>query len=155
MNTHYTTYKLLLSAVFLLLGMQTMLAQDAFYIYRNDGDFDGFFYDQVKRIGYSKTDLEGNEHDVFVVQEVETLDSLYRIPLAAIDSVGFVQPEIIFNPRLRNMADVKADGKRMSDYVKKVEANSSVTNLHTLYFDENMPEGLVPKEGDERKNLKA
>lgn len=148
MNTHYTTYKLLLSAVFLLLGMQTMLAQDAFYIYRNDGDFDGFFYDQVKRIGYSKTDLEGNEHDVFVVQEVETLDSLYRIPLAAIDSVGFVQPEIIFNPRLRNMADVKADGKRMSDYVKKVEANSSVTNLHTLYFDENMPEGLVPKEGD-------
>ena len=87
--------KHILAISFILTICQTMQAQDAFYIYRNDGDFDGFFYDQVKRIGYSKTDLEGNEHDVFVVQEVETLDSLYRIPLAAIDSVGFVQPEII------------------------------------------------------------
>lgn len=33
-------------------------AQDenaAFYIYRNDGDFDGFFFDEVVRMGYSKS----------------------------------------------------------------------------------------------------
>jgi hypothetical protein len=64
-------------------------AQDAFYIYRNDGDFNGFFFDQVKRMGYSKVDFEGVEHDVYVVQEIETEDTLYRIPLAAIDSIGF------------------------------------------------------------------
>ena len=29
-------------------------AQEAFYIYRNDGEFNGFFYDDVLRMGYSK-----------------------------------------------------------------------------------------------------
>ena len=54
-------------------------------------------------MGYSKFDLDSVEHDVYVVQEIETADSIYRIPLAAIDSVGFVQPEVKFNPRLRDM----------------------------------------------------
>jgi len=83
------------------------MAQEAFYVYRNDGDFNGFFYDQVIRMGYSKVDLDSVEHDIYVIQEIETADSLYRIPLAAIDSIGFVQPEIRFNPRLKDMdADV-------------------------------------------------
>lgn len=76
--------------VLMLLGLfgfqfsafNSLFAQDAFYIYRNDGDFEGFFYDQVQRIGYSKIDLEGMEHDEYVIQEVETVDSLYRIPSA-------------------------------------------------------------------------
>ena len=37
-------------------------AQDAFYIYQNDGHFDGFFYDQVQKITYSKLDTLGIEH---------------------------------------------------------------------------------------------
>ena len=82
------------------------LAQDAFYIYRNDGDFNGFFFDQVKRMGYSKVDFEGVEHDVYVVQEIETEDTLYRIPLAAIDSIGFQQPEIRLNPRFKDLREM-------------------------------------------------
>ena len=56
----YPFYKYLLAVVMLLLASQGLQAQDAFYIYRNDGNFDGFFYDQVKRMGVSKIDLEGN-----------------------------------------------------------------------------------------------
>lgn len=93
-----------LMAVMLLLSAgQSLMAQEAFYIYRNDGDFNGFFYDEVKRMNLSKTDFDGVEHDDYVIQEVETEDSLYRIPLVAIDSIGFQQPEIRFSPRFRNL----------------------------------------------------
>ena len=77
------------------------MAQDAFYIYRNDGDFNGFFFDEVIRMNYSKIDPQGVEHEEYVIQEIETADSLYRIPLCAIDSIGFQQPEIRLNPRVR------------------------------------------------------
>ncbi|MBO7069310.1 MAG: hypothetical protein J6W52_11670 [Bacteroidaceae bacterium] len=72
----------------------------AFYIYQNDGHFDGFFYDEVLKMSYSKTDTAGVEYDVFVTQEIVTADSTYRIMLSAIDSVGFVQPEVKYNPRV-------------------------------------------------------
>ncbi|MBO7067497.1 MAG: hypothetical protein J6W52_02290 [Bacteroidaceae bacterium] len=81
-------------------------AQDenaAFYIYQNDGHFDGFFYDEVLKMSYSKTDTAGVEYDVFVTQEIVTVDSTYRIMLSAIDSIGFVQPEIRYNPKLRRV----------------------------------------------------
>ena len=93
-------------AVILLLSVaQSLMAQEAFYIYRNDGDFNGFFYDQVKRMNMSKVDFDGVEHDDYVIQEVLTDDSLYRIPIVSIDSISFVQPEIIFNPSLKNMEE--------------------------------------------------
>lgn len=102
MKTIYSYYKYVLAIVLMMSGAQTLQAQEAFYVYRNDGDFNGFFYDQVKRMGCSKTGLEGEEHDDYVVQEIETADSLYRIPLAAIDSIGFQQPEIRLNPRFKD-----------------------------------------------------
>jgi len=100
MKTNTSMHKwlrMLVAIVLIFIGTGMMQAQEAFYIYRNDGNFDGFFYDDVKRIGYSKIDLQGEEHDEYIVQEVETIDSLYRIPLITIDSVGFQQPEIILN----------------------------------------------------------
>ena len=90
-------------ALFILSFSQflNLSAQDAFYVYRNDGDFNGFFYDEVVRMGFSKIDLEGVEHEEYVIKEIETADSLYRIPLCAIDSIGFQQPEIKINPNVR------------------------------------------------------
>ena len=76
-------------------------AQEAFYIYRNDGDFNGFFYDEVVEMRYSKIGVDSVENDMFVTYEVELADTMYRIPLAAIDSIGFQQPEIKFNPRVK------------------------------------------------------
>ena len=68
MRIHY--YRYVLALVLALTGAQQLLAQEAFYVYRNDGDFNGFFFDEIVRMGYSKTDLEGEEHDVYVVQEI-------------------------------------------------------------------------------------
>lgn len=135
--------------VLMLLGLfgfqfsafNSLFAQDAFYIYRNDGNFDGFFYDQVQRIGYSKIDLEGMEHDEYVIQEVETVDSLYRIPLCAIDSIGFVQPEIRFSPQLRMM-----DELGHTDWIDHIAPQGDGTAL--LYFKAGMPESLKPEVGN-------
>ena len=149
-TTNYTNYTnwlrhssclriVMLLALFTLhcsLFISLVRAQDAFYIYRNDGDFNGFFFDEVVRMGYSKFDLDSVEHDIYVVQEVETTDSLYRIPLAAIDSIGFQQPEIILNPRIKNM-----DETGLSDYI--LEAHDA-----GMYLSLDTPEELLPKSGD-------
>lgn len=107
-------------------GAQVIEDGEAFYIYRNDGNFDGFFYDEVKEIRYSKLDLDSVAHDDYVIQEVVLEDSIHRIPLAAIDSVGFVQPEIKFNPALKNM-----DELGITPYVTAV-SGQVLTVLKTL-----------------------
>ena len=76
-------------------------SQEAFYIYRNDGRFHGFFYDEVLEMRQSKISVNSVEYDKWVTQEVVLADTIYRIPLAAIDSIGFQQPDIIFNPNVR------------------------------------------------------
>ena len=81
-------------------------AQEAFYIYRNDGNFDGFFFDEVQSMSVSKFDLDSIEHEEYVVQDIVLADTTYRIPLAAIDSVGFQQPEIRFNERFHNFDEL-------------------------------------------------
>jgi hypothetical protein len=147
-----------LMAVMLLLSAgQSLMAQEAFYIYRNDGDFNGFFYDQVIRMNMSKVDFDGVEHEDYVIQEVLTEDSLYRIPLVAIDSISFIQPEIIFNPRLKNLAGNVNDhfsmnsrarggsGECMTDWVRMVE--NGYFNAF-LYFDMDTPKELLPEVGD-------
>ena len=60
-----------------------------FYVYRNDGDFNAFFLSEVDSITYSSIDIDSIQCEDVVTQEFWTSDSVYRIPLAAIDSVGF------------------------------------------------------------------
>ncbi len=112
-----------ISIALLLIGM-SLQAQEAFYVYRNDGDFNGFFYDEVLSMGYSKIGIDSVEYDEYVVQEVVLADTTYRIPLAAIDSIGFQQPEIRFNPKVRflvrdgyepYLAHVKTNGCTFQD----------------------------------------
>lgn len=111
---------------------------EAFYIYRNDGDFNGFFYDEVLDMRYSKYDLDMVEFDNYVVQEIVTADSVYRIPLCVIDSISFVQPPIEFNPNLRYMTkDVY--GNYCAGYDK-------YENM--VYFYKGIPDDLLPKVGD-------
>ncbi|MBP3227381.1 MAG: hypothetical protein J6M53_01205 [Bacteroidaceae bacterium] len=127
---------------FFLLCSLPSFAQDAFYVYRNDADFNGFFFDQVARMGYSKVDLDSVEHDVYVIQEIETTDSLYRIPLAAIDSIGFQQPEIRFNPQLRMM-----DELGMTAYVASSSMDAAA-ETGRIAFTSALPTGLKPSVGD-------
>ena len=131
--------KYMVSIVLILLATLPAWAQEknaAFYIYQNDGHFDGFFYDEVQKISYSFLDTLGIEHDEVVSQEIVTADSVYRIMLTAIDSVSFVQPEIKFNPKVRFMRD-----EGMTDYLL------SAGNM-TLIFSGDMPEALRPQKDD-------
>lgn len=121
----------------LLLGtVLTIQAQTAFYLYQKNDRLDGYFYDQVKEIRCSTFDTLGIKHSDYVSQEIVTADSVYRIMLNDIDSVCFVEPEVIYNPRLINI-----DEKGLKPYL--VAASGL-----TLSFSTEMPNNLCPKVGD-------
>ena len=131
-----------------LAGSLPMMAQqeeieggEAFYIYQNDGHFDGFFYDQVKQIRFSRLDTLGIENDQYVSQEIVTEDSIYRIMLTAIDSVSLVQPEIKFAKEVRFMRD-----EGMMAYYQSISKPNEDSFL--LRFSGSMPADLQPKVGD-------
>ena len=139
MKTIHSISRYVLALILMMAAAQQLQAQDAFYIYRNDGDFNGFFFDEVIRMSYSKTDLEGEEHNEYVIQEVETKDSLYRIPLCAIDSIGFQQPEIKMNPNVRII-----ERCGLKPYLGFVRNGDDIVVVD--FYD--VPEDLKPKVGD-------
>lgn len=65
---------------------------DALFVYRNDGAIHGFLRADIDSMVCSQTDLDSLMHADYVVQEIWTTDSVYRIPLAVIDSISFVTP---------------------------------------------------------------
>ncbi len=122
----------------LLVVVLNSLAQnvgEAFYIYRNDGQFNAFLRDEVDSIVFSHYDLDSLYYDENVTQLIYTTDSLYHIPLASIDSVGFVQPKTIIN----------------SDVFPLTEEHSSyIVNADRLNFTmvAGTPGALRPKKGN-------
>lgn len=84
-------FLLFMLAAIAMSGMAQTIGE-AFYIYRNDGQFNAFFRDEVDSITYSNYDVDSIYYDDIVTQVVHTQDSIYRIPLAVIDSVGFHTP---------------------------------------------------------------
>jgi len=112
-------------------------AQEAFYIYRSDNNFEGFFFDEVIRMEYSKYGLDSTLHDHFVVQDIVLADSIHRIPLELIDSISFVQPEIKFNPSVRF---IQRDG--YSPYLASIGMDGTVLRF------ENLPSHLTPEVGN-------
>ncbi|MBO7068539.1 MAG: hypothetical protein J6W52_07670 [Bacteroidaceae bacterium] len=73
---------------------------DAMYIYRNDGEFNAFLKSDIDSIAQSHYDADSVYHADWQMQVVYTQDSIYRIPLAAIDSVSFIAPETILNEKV-------------------------------------------------------
>ena len=118
-------------------------SQEAFYIYRNDGDFNGFFYDEVQEMRYSKLALDFTEHEQYVTYEVVLADTIYRIPLATIDSIGFQQPEIKFNPKVKF---IEKDGYSPYIYLSCFVTGWGVEK-QTYHF-RNLPDNMVPQAGD-------
>lgn len=137
----FTKYHLLshLTVLFLLIGSLAQ-AQEAFYIFRNDSDFNGFFYDEVVEMRYSKFDFDSVEHENYIMYEVELTDTLYRIPLAAIDSIIFQQPEIKLNPNVKFMGK---DG--YCPYVYKYR-NYGSGGDEVVFKD--LPSNMMPQVGD-------
>lgn len=131
---------LILLLVTVALSSLAQTVGEAFYIYRNDGHFNAFFRDEVDSIAYSNYDADSIYYDEAVMQVVYTQDSIYRIPLSAIDSVGFVQPETVFQ---ENAHDLSSE---LKDYVTSVD--SMTINLRS-----DTPLGLLPKIGDKLAHL--
>ena len=105
------------------------------YIYRNDDHFDGFADSEIDSITFSRIDAEGIEHDDYVTQVVYTPDSIYYIPLAAIDSVLCQQPEI----------ELQDDVVMLSaDQLGFVVRSDSTTIL----FRSDTPRNLLPERGE-------
>lgn len=130
--------KCLLACLFVLPPMMAVEAQtvgDAFYIYRNDGQFNAFFRDEVDSIAYSYYDADSVYYNDIVTQVIYTPDSIYRIPLAAIDSVGFVTPETKVNPNV---------------FLLTAEHSPYITDADTVQFSMsvNTPASLLPKTGN-------
>ena len=75
-------------------------ADNNMYVYLADGGFDAFLLSDVDSVTYSKTGTDGYEYDYYVVQEVWTVDSVYRFPLSEIDSVGLSTPPTIINSKV-------------------------------------------------------
>lgn len=132
-------YRYIFLSLLLALVAQATLAQtaqDALYIFRNDGSFNAFFYEDIDHIEYSKIDTLGVEQADYVVQEVYALDSIFRIPLSAIDSVSFVTPEIKYK------ADVILLDKSIADYI------TASDTINWIRLANNTPENLIPHKGD-------
>ena len=115
-------------------ALQAQTICKAFYIYRNDGQFNAFFRDEVDSIAYSHFDADSVFYDEVVMQVVYTQDSIYRIPLAAVDSVAFVTPETKVNS---------------SVFPLTVEHAPYISDADTLQFSMsiNTPAYLLPNVG--------
>lgn len=112
-----------------------MKAQKAFYVYRNDGSINTFITTEIDSITYSRIGLDSVAHEDYVVHEVYTPDSIYRIPIELIDSVGFVTPKTVYQP------GVKVLEGELRNYI------ISRNNL-TLVFLSSTPDSLLPHIGD-------
>ena len=133
----YTLY--ILVAILGMLNIQPAAAQevqDALYIFRNDGGFNAFFFADIQRIEYSKIDTLGVEQDDYVVQEVYALDSCFRIPISAIDSVAFVTPENKYR------SDVTIYEENIANYIVASDT------LNWFRLATNTPASLIPKKGE-------
>ncbi len=130
----YLYLLLLLTSVFNILPVYSQSSQYALYNYRNDGDFNAWLNIDIDSITYSCIDTLGVEHDDIVVQEVWTPDSLYRIPMEAIDSIGFRAPAPVMRDGLFYLRDYHA------------EHTSEVDSL-TLYFDTSVHKDSLPSVG--------
>ena len=123
-------------AMFSVLPMSAQQTQDALYIFRNDGQFNAFFFGDIDRIEYSKIDTLGVEQDDYVVQEVYALDTLFRIPLNAIDSIAFVTPETKYK------ADVFRPDKSIANYIVASDT------INWIRLASSTPAAMIPKVGD-------
>lgn len=130
-----TIYRFIGSLVLLISYIMPSNAQQPFYVYRNDGIINAFFTNEVDSIVYSQLDLDSMFHQEYIVQEIYTRDSIYRIPLELIDSVGYVTPETVYQSGVK---------------VLEGEIRSYITSRNglNLIFHPVTPSHILPRIGD-------
>jgi|GEM_PF-299745 len=138
MKRQLNTLRLLALSLMALLAT-TAQAQEsssnALYNYRTDGAFNAWMNVDIDSITYSNIDTLGIAHEQIVVQEVWTPDSLYRIPIEAIDSIAFRAPKPILRPGVFYLYDYHA------------KMTQTVDSL-TLYFSPDILRDSLPSVGN-------
>lgn len=114
---------------------EAIAQNDAMFIYRNDGIINAFLKADIDSIRHSPLDLDSLMHSKNVVQEVWTVDSVYRIPLESIDSISFISPPTIYKNGVIRLE------YNLLDYI--IGADDL-----TLKLKPNTPTMLVPVKGD-------
>lgn len=135
--------RIILTIIIIAISLCKLMAQnDAMYIYRNDGIINAFLKYDVDSIKHSHIDIDSTYCKDFIVQEVWTADSVYRIPLSVIDSVSFVTPPTVYKNDVRKIED------NLLPYVIGVDSL-------TLKLRADIPSSIIPKVGNKLVLLKG
>lgn len=135
--------KLLISIIVTLFcNMPSVDAQQAFYVYRSDGVINTFISSEIDSMTYSCIDLDSIQQNEYVTQEIYTPDSIYRIPISIIDSVGFVTPKTVYMPGVKVL-----EGEMRKNIISR--------NGLTLYFSPATPSVYLPKIGDKLVSIES
>lgn len=126
---------IILLAIMALTGFaQQPQTGDFIYVYHKDGQVDAFLRGEIQEFYYDFEDASGEAQDDIVMQWIVTADSIYKIPLADIDSVSFVTPPTVLKPGVNDL--------------KPTLAQYAVgSKEQTLYLDGSTPESLLPAVG--------
>ena len=143
--------KILFTLASIIMVASVSFADNALYIYRNDGRFNAFLDSDIDSMAYSTIDTAGVDHQCHVTQLIYTPDSLYQIPLSAIDSIAFTERPVIYNPQVVKITDEYLPYIISADSLKIQFSSSLPSKLHPykgdilLYegFSETFPNGFV------------
>lgn len=127
--------KTIIIAIAVIAIITTAIAENAIYIYRNDGCFNAFLDSRIDSIKYSyTTTVNGIKEEKFDKQIIYTPDGNYDIPLSAIDSVVFTE---------RPAPELKDDLFHLTvehlPYIIKADSL-------TLIFSSDIPYNLIPRQ---------
>lgn len=92
---------LILTAV--VCGTFGAYAQKPVYIYRNEGFIQTFITEEIDSITYSRIDADSMLRSDYCMTELHACDTVFRIPIASIDSISFVTPTTILQPDVFNI----------------------------------------------------
>lgn len=126
--------KLIVLLCSLLFTVGIRAQNEAIYIYRNDGQFNAFLKSDVDSIKYSHYDVDNKRYSDWKTQVIYTSDSIYKIPIAAIDSISLVTPEVKYKDNVIKITE------SWIDYI--VSSTDS-----SIVFSTNIPTDLIPSVG--------
>ncbi len=125
--------------------------QNAMFLYRTDGNINPFLLSDIDSITYSMYGPDSLLFDKVEIQVIWTQDSVYRIPVAEIDSISFTRPET------KLQSDVVIMDYTWLPYIVSTDGmsitfNHDITNLWLpqtdvvlvyLSFDDIFPDGFA------------
>ncbi len=123
---------LILTAI--VFGTFGTYAQKPVYIYRNEGFIQTFITEEIDSITYSRIDADSMLHSDYCMTEIHACDTVFRIPIASIDSISFVTPTTILQPEVFNI-----DEKLLTWVTGREKL--------TFYLNPSTPVNLLPEKG--------